>query len=158
MSKFIVIGGASAVILAVVFLVYRQSSRDNTETQVELNHPGLSPVETAKFEFEELMRKFFRKMIEITTEFNEATTQQQIQSVNLKAEDIQINANLELNNMSRVINEEFGIVMIPPTDADASRMSLEEVDDIEFTWGPCPTGGTFRECQIALKRARGDFD
>ena len=158
MSKFIVIGGAAAVTLVVVFLVYRQLSRGNTKTQAELNHPGMSPIDAAKFDLEELTRKFYREMVNVTAEFNAATTQQQVQGIQLKAEDIMINANLELNNMSRVVHEDFGIVMLPPGDADSDRMGLEDVDNMIFDWGPCPTEGTFNVCQTELRRARGDFD
>lgn len=158
MSKVIVIGGAVAVTLVVVFLFYRQLNKGNTKTQAELNQPGMSPVEAAKFEFEELTRKFFRKMITATVEFRAATTPQQIQSATDNLETIGIDGNLELKNMSRVVHEDFGIVMLPPAGADVDRMSLEEVDDIEFTWGDCPHDGVIRSCQTELRRARGDFE
>lgn len=158
MSKLIVIGGAVAVTLVVVFLFYRQLNKGNTKTQAELKHPGMSPVEAAKFEFEELTRKFFRKMITAMVEFRAATTPQQIQSATANLETIGIDGNLELKNMSRVVHEDFGIVMLPPAGADVDRMSLEEVDDIEFTWGSCAPDGVIRSCQTELRRARGDFE
>lgn len=158
MSKVIVIGGAAAVTLVVVFLFYRQLNKGNTKTQAELNQPGMSPIDAAKFEAEELTRKFFRKMITATVEFRAATTPQQIQSAMSNLETIGIDGNLELKNMSRVVHEDFGIVMLPPSGADVDRMSLEEVDDIVFEWGNCPKDGVIRSCQTELRRARGDFE
>ena len=158
MSKVIVIGGAVAVTLVVVFIFYRQLNKGNTKTQAELNQPGMSPVEAAKFEFEELTRKFFRKMITATVEFRAATTPQQIQSATDNLETIGIDGNLELKNMSRVVHEDFGIVMLPPAGADVDRMSLEEVDDIVFSWYMCSKDGVIRDCQTEARRSRGDFE
>lgn len=158
MSKIIIIGGAAAATLVVMFLFYRHLSKGNTKTQAELDQPGLSPQAAAQLEFEELMKNFFRQMITAMTEFKNATTPQQIQSAQENFETVRINGNLELKTMSRVIHEDFGIVMLPPAGADVDRMSLEEVDDIVFTWGNCPKDGVIRECQTALRRERGDFE
>ena len=159
MSKIIVIGGAAAVTLVVVFLVYRQLSRGNTKTQAELNQPGLSPIDAAKIEFEELMKNFFRQMINILAEFKNATSQEQMLEINGRAETIRIDGNLELTNMSKIIHEEYGIVMLPPAGADVDSMSLEEVDDIVFEWSSmCPKDGIIRQCITDARRERGDFD
>ncbi len=160
MSKLIVIGGAAAVTLVVVFLVYRQLSRGNTKTQAELNQPGLSPIDAHKLEFEELTRNFFRQMINILAEFKNATSQEQMLEINGRAETIRINGNLELNNMSKIIHEEYGIVMLPPgREVDIETMSVEDVDDIVFEWSSmCPKDGVIRQCITEARRARGDFE
>ena len=158
MSKLIVIGGAAAVTLVVVFLFYRQLNKGNTKTQAELNQPGLSPIEAAKFEAEELTRKFFRQMITATAKLKAAENPQQIQSATDNLETIGIDRALEMTTMSRMLHEDFGIVMIPPVGADVDSMSLEEVDDMVFTYGNCPKDGVIRKCQTELRRARGDFE
>lgn len=158
MSKIIIIGGAAAATLVVMFLFYRHLIKGNTKTQAELKYPGLSPQEAAQLEFEDLVKNFFRQMVSIRIEFKNATSAAELQSIQERAESIRIDGNLELNNAQRIVHEDFGIVMIPAAEVDPESMSLEDVDNLVFSWTSCAPDGVIRECQTDARRERGDFD
>lgn len=152
MSKVIVVGGAAAVALIIVFLLYRKLSKGNTKSDV-------TRVNTAKFEFEKLTRNFYRKMINAIAEMKKASNQQQLQVAQESFVDIQNNGNEDLAQVSEQIHKEFGIVMLPPgSEFDLSSAAIGDVDNVEFTWGSCAPDGVIRDCQTELRRARGDFE
>ncbi len=160
MSKVVVLGGAAAVTLVVIFLFYRQLSKGTTQTHAEMNHPGLSPVDAAKLDHEEFIRGFYRELIKLRIEMMSSIPDvEKMRVAGERYDNYMIDVNLEITNKQRIIHEDFGVVMLPPSrEWDVETMPLEKVDDIVFEWSSmCPKDGIIKQCITDARRERGDY-
>lgn len=147
---------AVSIVGVVVFLFYRHLNRLPTSAfPKKSGNSGLSPVESAKFAFEEFNREHLTMLASITRNIKNATSVEQKELLQKQHADLLIDEGLDIANRKREIYDEFGIVMLPPPrDFD---ILTDSIHNMEFTWRPCPKDGKLSECLKDHRTERGGF-